>query len=862
MKDTLARLSQSRLLFALAFAAVLGLFIVQGVRYSITASDGPDEVAHFLAIRFVAEHGRLPETVEERLTAGYKADLPPLYYLTVGGLGRVLGLATEPRLKTNRDDLRLALVTGHDNIKAWRRIITEDRWRGEVLLWYMGRWLSLLFGAVGLLLLFALVKVSIPERRWLALGGMALLAFLPNYIYISSVTSYEALTGVLMSAYLLALAFIIKDPRRLLLYFVAGALIGLAAATRHTPWPALPLVPMLVIWLAASKAQSWPVTLAQLALYSLGVLLTLGWWVAYIVVYFNRIEQLGLLPGVAFPVLIGDGGDAIPQQIAGTVTGGQLGLGNLPQEQDSVLRWAGNFFFGMWGQGWTGWLMLAAWGVAVAGLVRWLHAGSAQTRQWLVLLAAYVGAILFFPWLRFYFSGSAGTGMTQHLLFPAGAAIILLLIYGLTAFPKLSTYAPLFLLAMSAVYAGQVLSRALETPLVYPVVTQAPADDPNPVAQFETVSLLRANAQPDAAGQALGLTLWWRADSLPPDDYQTELTLLTEAGQPAAVWLGQPLNGRYPTRAWLPGEQVRQEVSLPVAGLPLQTYRLQLRLLAAGHGAGEPVPLGDIRLAPQPLATTRQLSLAGQTVGYRLWPGQLDGQRDGLPLFGENATVTLATDPPLDPAESKVALVGPAGQVYPAATQVGGVVLFQVSPQMAAGSYRLRVAQAGATAETPPLLQIETEPRLFAPEVPIAHPLEADFAGYVALLGYNLTTAQVQPGQAVPLELFWQARRVIGADLVFFNHLIGPDGQQWAGRDRRAREVYSTLFWAPNEVVSDVYQLDIPPQTPPGDYYLLVGLYLPVGKSAVSLPLLSEGQLSEVTHVSIGPIKVMPSHGN
>jgi hypothetical protein len=172
---------------------------------------------------------------------------------------------------------------------------------------------------------------------------------------------------------------------------------------------------------------------------------------------------------------------------------------------------------------------------------------------------------------------------------------------------------------------------------------------------------------------------------------------------------------------------------------------------------------------------------------------------------------------------------------------------------------RLAQHQGGtvtAQLDSPPLFTAKTEARQFA--IPsITQPVDANFAGYVSLLGYDLPQAQVQPGDVLPVTLYWQARRTIGANLIIFNTLIGPDGQQWGGQERLAQDVYSTFFWAADEVVTDAYAIPVDPDAPPGNYYLLLGLYLPVGESSVSLPLVQNGEMSEATHITIGPVEVM-----
>jgi len=74
--------------------------------------------------------------------------------------------------------------------------------------------------------------------------------------------------------------------------------------------------------------------------------------------------------------------------------------------------------------------------------------------------------------------------------------------------------------------------------------------------------------------------------------------------------------------------------------------------------------------------------------------------------------------------------------------------------------------------------------------------------------------------------------------------------------DRRPQEGYSTLYWAPGEIVVDPFGVPVDAVAPDGIYYLNVGLYKQVGDQAVSLPLVQGGRPVDVTSVNIGPIKI------
>jgi 4-amino-4-deoxy-L-arabinose transferase-like glycosyltransferase len=859
LQSRLSSLKSSKTSLRLAQIGLVVIFLTLGVVVSLTASQGPDEVAHYYFNRFVAKYGRLPINTDERLEAGYKADLPPLFYLIAGTVGRSVDLDSPPHLKTNKDSPRLQLVTGHNNITGWRMIKTEDPYRGEVLLWYLGRWVTLFCGLTGLVVTYILIRATQPGLPWLTLSAVAVLAFLPTYGYISGITSYEPLTGLFMALYFLLLFYVVKYPTPSWLYFGLGLLLGLAASARQTIWALLPIAPVIVIWLAYRQYWMWRAIGRHLALLGLGLILTFGVWALYVAVYFNRITELGWFQGLLSPVLIGDGSGKTSLQIAGMMTGGELGLNNFSRQSDTFLQWIWHFFSGIWGQGWLGWLLMGVWGLALAGLIRQWRRETTTTRLWIFLLVTHIIFLLFFPFLRFVFSGQASTAMSQHILFPAAAAMMVLFISGLRAWltPKHLTA---FLFVLAAVYLGQSI-RAIphRYDVIWPIQTLPLSSDEQTLATFDTISLLEYDYVADS--QTLDVTLLWRSEALSSEDYQVELTLVDSLGQSQARWIGQPLNGRYPTRAWLPEDRIRDEIHLPIAGLISDDYQLQLRVLNEGGiiftAEDEALNLGQVTLAPTSPMATATVSLGEQEIGYVFW--QQGHPSKAAPLYGENATVVFSTQERFG-EEVKLKLVGPDEQPREPVDHTGYVYNFNIAPNFADGDYRLRVEQwlGGdliAQAETPTLFQVKTEIRQF--EIgPISQPVSANFAGYVSLLGYDLPQRRIQPGDSVPITLYWQALKTIGADLVMFNHLVDENQQIWGGRDRIAREVYSTMFWAPGEIVADPFDLQTDVNAPDGIYYVLVGLYLPVGQAPISLPLMQNGQLGEITSVSVGPIKV------
>ena len=79
------------------------------------------------------------------------------------------------------------------------------------------------------------------------------------------------------------------------------------------------------------------------------------------------------------------------------------------------------------------------------------------------------------------------------------------------------------------------------------------------------------------AGDEFDVVLYWEAQRSPEDDYVLFVHLVDGEGQVVAGHDGPPLDGRYPTSAWLPGEIVPDARHLVLdSGVPAGTYWLQV----------------------------------------------------------------------------------------------------------------------------------------------------------------------------------------------------------------------------------------------------------------------------------------------
>lgn len=112
------------------------------------------------------------------------------------------------------------------------------------------------------------------------------------------------------------------------------------------------------------------------------------------------------------------------------------------------------------------------------------------------------------------------------------------------------------------------------------------------------------------------------------------------------------------------------------------------------------------------------------------------------------------------------------------------------------------------------------------------------------LVGYDLATSRVAPGEALDLMLYWQPSATTGERLTVFVHLVDEQGvivgqsdQEPAGGSR------PTSSWLPDEYIADQHSVRVQSDALLGPARLLVGLYDPTTGQRVSW-IDAEGQVS------------------
>lgn len=864
-------------------SAILLIYLLLAFAFSQVTpfNKGPDEGINLAYINFIIANGRLPVTYAERDQVGPKANWPALYHLGVAGLSQILkvDVTTPPVIKKYWDSFRYQAIDIQDDNPGY--LLTEDQlwpYVGQILALHLGRWLSVAFSTVTLGLVYLALIEMRPDRPGLALAGTAMLAFLPAFIFVGSVLNEDALVAMLAALYFWLLIRAVKQPEWWWPFGLLGLVLGLSVTAKYTTI-VLPLeIGLILVVMVRQGGLGWSWYGLRLALVGGTAVLASAWWFGWNFWYLNEIEELGLVAGLLRPIFTG-GTDVTLARLGNFLSGGQIGLTELPEniKVGTFPAWLQTTFFSFWGVSIGDFIPFFPYAYIIIGFIvclasvgLWrLWRTDPASRQWLLLLVFHISLFVILPLIRFGLSRRLGqTAQGRHILIPAAAAVMGLIVWGLAAAIPARWQRWFFtgLMVGLVVWTGAHLYRLATfapPPLPLRTLSQAAEWLARPLgAKFgEAVELVSYELDPQPRQGRLNLTLAWRSLAQVNQNYLLQVILADSTGQAVTHWLGYPAQGRLPTLAWESGDAVFDRLALPLPALPAGDYQLTLQL-----GAGpDSQPLGEAVTLPVRLDTPT-MAVLPTSVDYALWQASIPPasylqslisplpapnlHHSQNPVFRYPATISVLSPGP-------VRLLDPSGQPYSPTRSQANIHHFVVGPRWLSGDYRLQVEDKAATE---PVLTVENWwPRRFERPAGIEAPAQVNFANQLNFLGYSLPQKQVKAGQAFPLTLYWQSLPAMSpqADFVQFNHLLDSQGHLHGGYDRRPLEYYSTLFWAPGEVVVDGYAVPVNADAPPGQYYLNVGYYLIVGESAVNLPLVMDGQMSGVTSVTIGPIEVV-----
>ncbi len=103
--------------------------------------------------------------------------------------------------------------------------------------------------------------------------------------------------------------------------------------------------------------------------------------------------------------------------------------------------------------------------------------------------------------------------------------------------------------------------------------------------------------------------------------------------------------------------------------------------------------------------------------------------------------------------------------------------------------------------------------------------LQVRFGDVAVLAGFSLSNQQVAQGATLTLALYWKSAAETDTAYRAFVHL--GENPVWGQHDDDPACRLPTSLWRTGQTAVGQFRVTIPPETPPGDYPLVVGLYHP-----------------------------------
>ncbi|MCL6429589.1 MAG: hypothetical protein K6V36_01855, partial [Anaerolineae bacterium] len=138
----------------------------------------------------------------------------------------------------------------------------------------------------------------------------------------------------------------------------------------------------------------------------------------------------------------------------------------------------------------------------------------------------------------------------------------------------------------------------------------------------------------------------------------------------------------------------------------------------------------------------------------------------------------------------------------------------------------------------------------------IANPLAVTLDGRVRLVGYDLDRTALPAGETLTLTLFWKPLEPLAPGHRTFAVLRAWDGAIWVGAAGRSG-TEAGRAWQPGQVITDTLRLVLPPDMPPGEYYVDAGMY--AGAASQRLSVVGRGGRVEGDRYALTRIRVLPA---
>ncbi len=649
-----------------------------------------DEIRHYRYIRHLVVEHRLPVQGEE--TVRSQSHHPPLYYALSGLFSAWVPCSHTPAFQqpTNPFWGYRSWEVGVDNKLQYLHSEAERfPFREGYLAAMVGRWVNILLGALTIYLTYRLGRRVWQERPALAWAAAALVAFTPQFVYLSAAMNNDiaaagAGTGVLLLSVVVAQQGLSR--KRLI---ALGTAYGLALLTKFhlvVMGGVIALALASATWRTGRRSvQRWVGGMAVVL--ALAALLA-GWWFARNWLLYGDPSGLNKVNELWGGRAAGSNWWALWQGLPYLWTSlwGRFGYGQIPLPR--------TIYDGL----------LAFCALSLLGYL--LPRRSRLDGRALPLLAV---TVLGFVAVVSYYILIQPAGPMGRFLFPAFPAFAVLLVGGLERWTRRPVWTAVAVAAAMGGLALVALFGFLRPAVSYPQRPTSPLPgQPRDARLGDVARMLSAGVSPATAhpGEQLFVTVTWEPLRQSESPYIVYVHLVDEAGVLVAQRDTWPGLGRAPTTAWRPGVPF---VDIYQVDLPATTYApdhitVRVGLYEPGAGrlpvvdstgevVGDGVEVGTVEVAAQlgPWPNNLHADFGAEIalVGYEIAPRSI--------VAGETFTLTLYWEVLRQPERDYqvfAQLIDPAYQVWGSKDGAG--------PGWAPGEVVQDVRRITTLPETPP----------------------------------------------------------------------------------------------------------------------------------------------------------------
>jgi len=286
---------------------LLVLYVMLAGLYSLVTPvmEASDELWHYPMVKYIADHWSLPVQDPEKVGPWrQEGSQPPLYYWISALLTAWIDTSDVDQVRWLNPHVDNGMITEDGNTNliihspgegfvprwpatglylGWTPMLP---WRGTVLAIHLVRLLSVCMGAGTVYLTYLLALELWPERQGLALAAAAITAFNPMFCFISGAVNNDNLAMLLCALGIWLLVRLVRryggaQPVSRMRWWMdiaaLGVTLGLGALTKSSAMGLLPLVVLVVGYVAWKRRSLWYLITGGLATAGLVVALS-GWW--------------------------------------------------------------------------------------------------------------------------------------------------------------------------------------------------------------------------------------------------------------------------------------------------------------------------------------------------------------------------------------------------------------------------------------------------------------------------------------------------------------------------------------------------------------------------------------------------------